>query len=345
MKKTIIWIDLVTAPDVPFFNTIINEIKKQDTFELIITGRKFLHVPELSKKYNLHSILFIDCFYGKKFWDKCLALVIRSLQLFLFGLKNRCDIAFSFASRSQTIAAWLLRRKIVNMFDYEGGELRMINALSHHILIPPQFKQLTQFSKPNLESKIIYYPELKESLYAHDFEVNPGELEQANISLEKVIITIRMNSTFAHYQGIKTKSIDLELIEYISSKKDVQVIVFPRYQKQFEHIQQLASKNENIILLEKTINGQNLIWHSDGVISGGGSMIREAVCLGTPAYDIFHGHIGVVESMLINSKQVTKLRSQNDFSSIKLTKSKKHQKQFDDNVLLSFIVESLKKLS
>lgn len=45
-------------------------------------------------------------------------------------------------------------------------------------------------------------------------------------------------------------------------------------------------------------NGLNLIWNSDLVVSGGGTMNREAAAMGVPVYSIFRGKIGAVDRYL-----------------------------------------------
>ena len=44
-----------------------------------------------------------------------------------------------------------------------------------------------------------------------------------------------------------------------------------------------------VLIPDHVIDGLNLIWHSDVVISGGGTMNREAAALGVPVYSIFRG--------------------------------------------------------
>jgi predicted glycosyltransferase len=46
------------------------------------------------------------------------------------------------------------------------------------------------------------------------------------------------------------------------------------------------------------LDGLNLMWHSDLVVSGGGTMNREAAALGVPVYSIFRGRIGAVDRHL-----------------------------------------------
>ena len=60
------------------------------------------------------------------------------------------------------------------------------------------------------------------------------------------------------------------------------------------------------------VNGLNLIWHSDLVISAGGTMNREAASLGVPVYSVFCGRIGAVDQYLANRGRLVLLKSVED---------------------------------
>jgi predicted glycosyltransferase len=60
------------------------------------------------------------------------------------------------------------------------------------------------------------------------------------------------------------------------------------------------------------VDGLNLIWYSDLVISGGGTMNREAAALGVPVYSIFRGHIGAVDRHLAAAGRLLLLESVED---------------------------------
>ena len=53
-----------------------------------------------------------------------------------------------------------------------------------------------------------------------------------------------------------------------------------------------------VIIPAQAVDGLNLLWHSDLVVSGGGTMNREAAALGVPVYSIFRGKIGAVDREL-----------------------------------------------
>jgi hypothetical protein len=63
---------------------------------------------------------------------------------------------------------------------------------------------------------------------------------------------------------------------------------------------------------EHVVDGLNLIWFSDLVISGGGTMNREAAALGVPVYSIFRGTLGAVDRSLIAQKRLTLLEGAED---------------------------------
>jgi hypothetical protein len=77
--------------------------------------------------------------------------------------------------------------------------------------------------------------------------------------------------------------------------------LLPRNKKQEVEIRaawpELFATNK-IVVPDSVIDGLNLIWHSDLVISGGGTMNREAAALGVPVYTIFRGKPGAVDRYL-----------------------------------------------
>jgi hypothetical protein len=60
---------------------------------------------------------------------------------------------------------------------------------------------------------------------------------------------------------------------------------------------------------DHAVNGLNLIWFSDLVISGGGTMNREAAALGVPVYSIFRGKIGAVDKYLADNGRLVMIEN------------------------------------
>ena len=70
--------------------------------------------------------------------------------------------------------------------------------------------------------------------------------------------------------------------------------------------------SKKIQIPDHVVDGLNLIWYSDLVISGGGTMNREAAALGVPVYSIFRGKIGAVDRYLSENGRLTLIESVDD---------------------------------
>ena len=67
-----------------------------------------------------------------------------------------------------------------------------------------------------------------------------------------------------------------------------------------------------IVVPTRAVNGLDLIWYSDVVISGGGTMNREAAALGIPVYSLFRGTMGAVDKYLAETGKLVLLESEKD---------------------------------
>jgi uncharacterized protein len=79
-----------------------------------------------------------------------------------------------------------------------------------------------------------------------------------------------------------------------------------------------------IIIPEHVVNGLDLMWHSDFVVSGGGTMNREAAALGVPVYTIFRGKTPTVDRYLSDTGRLTFLETVEDVKT-KLKIARRHQ--------------------
>jgi predicted glycosyltransferase len=71
--------------------------------------------------------------------------------------------------------------------------------------------------------------------------------------------------------------------------------------------------NSRVVIPNGPVDGLNVIFHSDLVVSGGGTMNREAAALGVPAYSILACEVGAVDRALEKSGQLTFVTSPKDF--------------------------------
>jgi predicted glycosyltransferase len=98
-----------------------------------------------------------------------------------------------------------------------------------------------------------------------------------------------------------------------------------------------------ILFPKKAVDGLNLIWWSDLVISGGGTMNREAAALGVPVYSIFRGKIGAVDRHLAESGRLFFIESPDDLrKKIKVERNQRSESaHFTNSKALCTIVRGI----
>jgi len=308
-----IWIDVINSPQVLFFDPIYRYFKDRD-YEVIFTARKFAQTVELLDLKNISYVL-IGKHPGKNLFDKITDAIYRSIQLLRFARKKNIDLCLSHNSHHISITAKFLDIPCISMFDYEHALVHHISVRLAHKVIVPSFIGYTSLKKYGCErDRLLRYEGLKEQIYLSSFDPNIEELKSLKIDMNKIIVTIRPPGDMAHYHT-KPNTLYPKLLSYLSNNEDVQCIILPRNDAQKKFAQSYNSKN--FIIPAEVVDGPNLIYHSDLVISGGGTINREAVVLGIPVYTIFSQKIGAIDKSLIEKGLLKELR---DIDQLKLSK-------------------------
>ncbi|HEX7860381.1 MAG TPA: DUF354 domain-containing protein [Verrucomicrobiae bacterium] len=301
-----IWIDLDNTPHVPFFKPIIRELEKNG-FSVFLTARDAFQVCELADKSCL-KYAKVGRHYGKNSVMKVTGLLWRSLQLLPTVLREKPVIAVSHGARSQIFLANLLRIPTVLIMDYE------------HAKTPPMVRPKWEIIPEAIDAKSLYVPAervrkysgIKEDVYAAEFQPTPGFAESLGLSPDAIIVTVRPPATEAHYHNPESEVLFVEFMKMLHETPGTQAVLLPRNKKQANEITEAHPewfKNNKVIIPKTAVDGLNLLWHSDLVVSGGGTMNREAAALGLPVYSIFRGPIGAVDTRLAAEQRLHLLTS------------------------------------
>lgn len=297
-----IWIDLDNSPHVPFFLPIIQELQRRE-YQVFLTARDSYQVCELLRLHRL-SCRVVGRHYGKKWILKVLGTALRALQLLPLAVREKPDLAVSHGSRSQVLLASFLRIPTVVMLDYE--------FVSTATFIQPDWTFLPDVIPPErLRQKsdhVFRYHGLKEDVYVPQFEPDPRIRSALGIRQDELIVTVRPPATEAHYHNPEGEQFLVETLKYLLAEPSVRIVMLPRNQNQATSIRSRWSEaitNGRIIIPEHALDGLNLIWNSDLVISGGGTMNREAAALGVPVFSIFRGRMGAVDRYLARTGRLT----------------------------------------
>jgi hypothetical protein len=301
-----IWIDLENSPHIPFFKPIIDELSKMG-FPVVLTARDCAQTCGLADRFGF-EYKRVGRHFGKNKLLKIIGGLIRAVNLIPFIIKSKPALALSHGSRSQVIAAKLCGIPSLMATDYEFAQF-----ISPTWLILPEVvsTESVKFDK----RRIFKYPGIKEDVYVPTFSPDPAILRELGIDPKDLIVTIRPPATEAHYFNPQSEVLFNAVIDHFGQMDGVRMILLPRNRNQEVSIRSKwpgpASKGR-IIIPDHVVDGLNLIWHSDFVISGGGTMNREAAALGVPVYSIFRGTIGAVDRYLADNGKLILLESPED---------------------------------
>jgi predicted glycosyltransferase len=325
-----IWIDLDNSPHVPFFAPITKFLQDKG-YDVVISARNYSQTVLLADLYKL-SCTPIGKHHGKNKIIKIIGLLYRSIQMVPFVIKSKPTVAISHGSRSQMIVAFLFRIPIAMFLDYEF--IQTIPFVKPKIIFLPSI--ISQEKVKEFGNETFPYPGIKEDVYIPSFKPNENLLRNLKIDTSKIIVVVRPPAHEAHYHNPESEILFNEIISHLEKNDSVVTVILPRDKRQKQQIELVHKKyldDKNLIIPTEVLDGLNLMWNSDLVISGGGTMNREAAALGLPVYSIFRGKIGDVDKYLAENKRLVLIESKDDISKIILKKRDKINKLSNVNSL------------
>ncbi len=313
-----IWIDLDNTPHVPFFEPIIEKLTERG-FEVVLTARDAFQVCELADQKGLRYTK-LGRHYGANKLIKVLGLFYRALQLAPFALREKPVLALSHGARSQIIISNLLRIPTVLMADYEFAQYLPLMRPTWE-MVPEVIPDSSLYCA---RDRIRKYPGIKEDVYVGRMRRDPDFLKALGVAPEEMLITVRPPATEAHYHNPESETLFVKFMERACDQNSVRIVLLPRNNKQGEVIRRNWPRwfdGSRTIIPRVAVDGLNLLWHSDLVVSGGGTMNREAAALGVPVYSIFRGKIGAIDLHLEKQGRLVMIENADDVAhKIKLSR-------------------------
>jgi predicted glycosyltransferase len=317
---------------VPLFAPLIKSYRAEGV-EVILTARDHAQTIELLENAGFTGTYkIIGKHYGKNKFNKLRGLLVRAKQLASYVKKQSAEIkiAVSHGSRSMVLAARWLKIPVITMYDYEFTETVIFNRFSDRVLVPEKIPDATLDAINLPAARRVKYDGLKEELYLNYFEPDENfrrdftKENNLDISPDKILIALRPPATTANYHNENSERLLRELLRYFTTNEKTFTVVVPRTKEQKAEIQALIKElkldESRCFLIEKAVNGLDLAASVDLLVSGGGTMNREAVLLGTPVYSIFAGKQGALDAAMERDGLMTFIREAKDVSQIKLEK-------------------------
>ncbi len=330
-----VWIDITNSPHVLFFAPIIRRLEAQG-HTVTLTARKYAQTEQLLSRYGLAAVI-TGQHMGRSVPAKAIGLFNRSAHLVAQARSAGFHVAVGHNSNDLALAAWTLGIPQLTMFDYEYA------TVSHHLnvrlvdeIVVPEAIPLDRLAPYGAKSgKVFRYPGLKEEYYLYDFQPDATILEQLDLDARRVIGVLRPAPHVTLYHRHENPLFD-SVVRDLAARRNVTLVIIPRTDEQRRHYGALDLGN--VVVPERAIDGLSLIAAADFVIGAGGTMNREAVALGTPAYTMFAGRLGAVDERLIAEGRLRRASSADD---VQLKKKGRHALQAERRDPQLFVDEIL----
>lgn len=314
-----------------FFQPLIHELKK--TNDINVTLRNRGETVKLAELFGFNGKV-----YGRDNEEpikKMLSMVTRTLSM-SYSVK-RFDYSISFENPMSVLISKLRDKKSILLLDndikYKSNNIFFqnlesnIKLFAHTIIIPRACEETLR--KYHSNGKLKIYDGYKEDFYIADYQ--PDEAVQTKLPFQEYII-IRGEASNSFYVS-KKQSILPQLFD-LFAKEDINILFLPRDKSDFNY-----PEKEKISILKEPINGLDLIYYSDAVLTGSGTMAREAACMERTAVSFYpNKDLLSVDAQLIKEGKIFHSRDPQEIVSyvmsnrgkkkaLKLDRSKKVKKE------------------
>jgi predicted glycosyltransferase len=297
-----VWVDLTNSPHVLVLRPLI-ELLQADGHEVRVTARDFAQTLALCERFGIEHTA-IGHHRGGRVSSKALGLASRSLALLRYAREERrragapFDLALAHGSNDITLAAAALRIPSATMFDYEWATVQhTINCRLARAVVVPEAIPPERLARYGAAGKLRRYQGLKEEYYLADFEPDEAVLDGLGLERSRPLVLVRTPPELSLYHRFSNDLFTALLgrLNAAALEQGVQCVVLPRTSSQAPALRSLGG----LLVPERVVDSQSLCAFADVVVSAGGTMNREAVALGTPAYTTFAGRMGAVDERLI----------------------------------------------
>jgi predicted glycosyltransferase len=302
-----VWIDVSNSPQVPFFQPLIALLRER-SHDVEVTTREYAQTVELLELHGIPHEVVGPGHGGAGVAGKARSLALRLWALRGFAKRRGFALALSHASHELPLVARSLGIPSAYAFDYELA--RTQHALgcraARRVVVPdaiPPDRLERLGARPQ---KVRRYAGIKEEYYLHGFQPDGSVLAALGLDPARVLVVVRTPPEVSLYHRHANPLFDA-VLERLGRDDAVRAVVLPRTAEQREAIRRRGLPS--VLVPEHAIDAQSLVALADLVVSAGGTMNREAVALGVPAYTTFAGELGAVDKTLVNEGRLRILTS------------------------------------
>jgi predicted glycosyltransferase len=273
-KKTI-WFALTNVPHVNFLLPIIRKYEQE--FNMVFTVRDFAETISLFEKRIAKPYILVGDHKGGNKLKKVLGLLSQISNMY----RNipDFDIKISVGGMSSSPVAWS-KGKLSITFDDNETSPNWMYAPFTHLALWPKVIDKRSLNKQFFKNNLYQYNGYKEDFYLADYHPDSSFLDK--LPFKNYVVVRPENIKASYVQG--RQSIVPELLKELD-KQGYNILFLPRYESDRDY----ADGIKNIYIPNEAVNGLDACYYADAILTGAGTMAREAACLGVPSVSFFAG--------------------------------------------------------
>lgn len=308
MKATTAWLDLASPSHPLFFAGLLSDISD---VRFRTSVRRKTETAELAREAGFEFEMV-----GRDFDNVALRTIgvpVRTIQLGVQAPK--ADVSLSarnamcvLASRARGIPSIHFSDNDITAYAdtplVERLFCRFRSYATRHV-VPSAF-QTSELTRWGVDPDRIHtYDGYKEDIYVANFE--PDETFTEGLPFDRYVV-VRPEALGAAYVDESETLVPTLLRALRAAGRNV--VYLPRRPVDQPHAKPYDS--DRVYVPDNALNGLQLAWHSDGVLTGSGTMAREAACMGKPAVSFFPGPLLSVDREMVADGMVFHSRDPNE---------------------------------
>ena len=333
-----IWIDIVNAPHVRFFKSIIHYLENEGE-EVFITARRFGDVHRLLDLFQINYHLV--GWHGVSLEEKLIRSTQRAYELSQIISREKPDVAVSKHSIELPRISYGLNIPSVYILDNEHAIAanKLTLPLCDRIILPEVIKPESVVRCGAERDYLLPYNGTSEITHLVDFKYNPHIFEDLKLDLKKEkTILMRPEPSLASYLDADCRTTVLSpIVEALEDQANI--LVIPRFREQ----QQIFKDDDQITLIKPPVYTFSIFKVCDLVFGAEGTMNREAALLGTPVISCYPGKLLSVDAYYIEKGLMKRSTNSEEIIQMakELLKDDHHVEELVTDDLFNIIIENI----
>jgi predicted glycosyltransferase len=334
------WVDIENPPQAQYLVPIALALERRGA-DVFVTARDYGMTFDLLRAQGI-EFEPVGRHYGASKRAKVLGTLgrVRDLRRLLRGRPRRHAVVS--VSRSASLAARSLGIPSFAVCDYEYVNLSVFRLAGTYVVHPDVISPEAFRARGVPPGRLISFHGIKEdmSFAGVDLAAIPAHVFPELEGSQRLRVLFRPPAEESHYHRPESTELGALTLERLAGDADVSVIFSPRYDWQVERLDAFAWKVPPVVLREP-VPFVSLLKSVDVVISGGGTMTREAAYLGVPAVSVFRGVSGEVDAHLEGIGRLTVVRSPDELAALDLRELERVEPMFTNRSAPDDVIDAV----